>query len=167
MTWSADDEYRTRVLSRRRTVLQLRHPGAAYGPVALILMYAAGLIATLWGATGFAGAGSAIAGALTLPVGVATAVAALAVGGRLQRHEESSPAAVIVRIALVWAVFGAVWALGSSGPELLGSGGQGFGVIGAEAAEAGLVALAGALVGACGGVAGGAAATLLCVERRS
>lgn len=167
MTWSADEEYRTRVLSRRgAAALRLRHPAFAYGPAALVLMYTAGLMTTVWAAAGFADMAQ-IAGALTLPAGAATAVAAMAVGSRLRQREARSAQGLIFRVAAVWALFGAVWALGQAGPSILASAGEGFARIGAELFDAGLAALAGALVGGVGGLAGGAAATLLCVERQA
>jgi len=166
MTWSADDEYRTRVLARRGSVLRLRHPGAAFGFVAGVLLFAAGLTAAFWGATGFAGAESTRAVALALPAAVATAIAMLAIGGRLHRHEETCVGSIVVRVALIWALFGAVWVLGAAGPGIAAGAGQGFAPIAAALIEAGRDGVGGALVGAFGGAFGAVAATLLCIERR-
>ena len=167
MTWSADEEYRTRVMSRRGTALKLRHPEVAYGPAALVLLYAVGLIAVLWAVTGFASIDGAGASALALPAGAATLFTALGVGGRLRRYRERSAGDMVVRVAMVWAFFGAAWPLLQFLTEILAhhGGGHDFTNLAGVFGPAGLRIAAGALVGAIGGVAGGAAATFLCVER--
>lgn len=167
MTWSADDEYRTQVLARRAGVLMLRHPGLAFGPVAVIIMFTAGLAGTVWAATGFAGAEATRAAALTLPAAVATAIAMLAIGGRLHRLEETSVGSIVLRVTTIWALFGAVWALGAAGPAVAASAGESFARIAAALAAAGAEGVGGALVGAFGGAIGATCATVLCVQRRT
>ncbi len=166
MAWSADDEYRTRVLSRRHAVVQLRHPGVAYGPAALVLMYATGLIAVLTAATSFSSVDGAAASALVLPAGAATAATALGIGLKLRRYEENSLTAIIVRAGLIWAFFGAAWPLMHVASDILSiSSGGDFHHLATVLRATGLQMLAGASVGGIGGLAGGAAATFLCVER--
>ena len=168
MTWSADDEYRTRVLSRRRAVVRLRHPGAAYGPAALVLMYSAGLFAVMSAVTGFSGIDATMASALAMPAAAATIATALGVGLRLRRYEETSVVALIFRVGVIWALFGAAWPMMHFTTDILVTPVNGdFRQLTAMLTSAGGQALAGASVGAIGGLAGGAAASLVCIERAS
>lgn len=163
MTWSADDEYRTRVLSRDRVVLMLRHPGLAYGAAALVLMYAGGLVA----ATSAAELAGADAATLLAPAAGATAACALFVGSRLLRHEDSDASAVVSRSALVWAIMGAGWALMLAAPEIVENAAGSFSRLGEGLIASVFHAVAGALVGGLGGIVGATAAVLLCIERRA
>ena len=166
MAWSADDDYRTRVMSRRGAVLKLRDPEIVYAPAALVLLYAVGLIAAQWTATGFSSPGGAEA--LALSAGAAAAMTALDVGARLRRHCERGSGAVAVRVALIWAVVGAAWPLFGVLADLIarGPGHHSVADLVALSGALGQRALAGAAVGAIGGIAGAAAAIVLCVERR-
>ena len=165
MAWSADNDYRTRVMSRRRSTVQLRHPAAGYGLSALVLLYAIGFVTTLWLASGFSAVDDA--NALLAPAGVATVATALGVGLRLLRYEESSAASIVLRVGMIWAAIGAAWQLWLTAVELFAAPMHAIGLPQlASAAVALLMHTAGsAFVGGAGGIAGGAAATFLCVER--
>jgi hypothetical protein len=165
MTWSADDEYRTRILARGRAILALRQPAAAYGVAAMGLMYAAGLLAAASGAAALEGVEAA--GALIVPAGAATAAAALYAGPRLLRHEEKTSGTLVSRSALAWAIVGAAWAVVLAAPDVLEHAGHSFADLGKALAEIAAQGLAGALVGFLGGLAGGAAAAIICLERRA
>lgn len=165
MAWSADNEYRTRVMARGRAVVQLRHPSVAYGLVGLTLLYALGLAAVFWMAMGFAD--GLTMNALAAPVAVATLATALAIGFRLHRHDESSATSVVVRVGVIWALVGAVWPAVLTGMDLfVGPAQDGdFAHLASSASSLAMEALVGAAIGAIGGIAGGAAAAFLCVER--
>lgn len=166
MALSWDEDYRSRrPLRRGGRLLVLREPALASGVAALVIMYAMGLIAVLWAVTGFARVEVTAATALALPVGAATAATALAVGTRLRRYEEKTRYGLLLKVAAVWAFFGAAWptihlvsdaAVGGMGGDGLAGWAQIFAV------QAG----AGAVVGMIGGLAGGLAALALCIESR-
>lgn len=167
MAWSADNEYRTRVMSRRRSVVQLRRPALAYGPAALILMYATGLLTVFWFATGFSSVDGTSAGDLAWPTGIAVALTALGVGLPLLRYEASSVTAMVGRIGMIWACVGAAWPVLLMGIDLMAAPAHNAGLARLASAFAGVTtpAFGGGVIGGLGGLVGGAIATLLCVER--
>ena len=167
MAWSADNEYRTRVMSRPRSVAQLRNPAMAYGPAALLFMYATGLVTVSWFATGFAHVDASTAGVLEWPTAVAVALTALGVGLPLLRFEESSATAIIGRIGVIWACVGAAWPVLLMGIDLVSAPAHNASLARVASAFIGVAmqALGGGLIGGLGGLVGGAVATLLCVER--
>lgn len=167
MAWSADEEYRTRVMSRRGVVLMVREPATVYGPAAMALLWAIGLMAALWAAGGFSRMDSQAAMALAVPTGAATVATALSVGARLARQQESSVLALVLRVGLVWAFFGAAWAVFTMIDFVGGQAGVSFRHLSGELEGLAMQAAAGAGVGLFAGIVGGAIATMLCVDRRA
>lgn len=165
MAWSADDEYRTRSVARTRTVLKLRDPSPAYGPAAVVLLYATGLMGAVMAVHGFADPATIDTGALAIPAGVAAAGTAMIVGGRLRQYEERSFAGLVVRTMMIWAFFGLAWtflqaAMGAAISPAGSLAGLREILVGASQQM-----IAGAFIGAVGGLCGGVAAAALCVEK--
>lgn len=169
MALSWDDEYRSRrILRRGGPLVILREPAIASGLAALVIMYAAGLMAVLWAVTGFGQVDVTAATALALPVGAATAATALAIGTRLRRYQETTRLGVMVKVVAVWAFFGFAWPTIHLLADFFAEPphAPGFDGMIAVARSIGMQGGAGAIVGAIGGLAGGAAALALCVESR-
>jgi membrane associated rhomboid family serine protease len=166
MTLSIDQDFSPRVkVRRRRSVLRLRQPEAAYAPAAVVLLYAAGLIGMLFAMTGLAGAEATSAGMLAGPAMVATALTAFILGARLRRFKERDQMALVLRVTSIWCVFGAAWPLLQIVPAMA------YGDV-ANAPQfletlrsMTLDAVAGGVAGAVGGICGGAASVALCIEK--
>lgn len=156
------------MLRRSGPLLMLREPALAYGPAALVMLYAVGLMAVLWAVTGFARIDAAAATALALPAGAATAATALAVGTRLRRYQETTRYGLVLKVMGVWAFFGAAWPIIHLIGDIIGGPAHAntfdglFGLARTFAMQAG----AGAVVGAIGGLAGALAGIAFCVEAR-
>jgi hypothetical protein len=167
MSVTVHEEFPARVkVRRRRSVLCLRQPEAASAPAAFVLLFATGLMAMFSTAAGLLGPAAAVtAMSLAAPAGVATVVTALAIGIRLHRLRERRMFSMIVRIAYIWALFGAVWPLLQIIPAMAYGDIVGLGQLFETVAAMTLDLVAGAVAGGVGGVCGGAAAIALCVER--
>ena len=130
-----------------------------------MLLYATGLMGMLITASGLAGEDTTSAGVLAAPAAVATAVTALLIGPRLRHYRERSQTNLMIRIAFVWAFFGAAWPMLQIVPAMtqgdVSTVGLFLGTLRAMAFDV----IAGACAGAVGGFCGGAAAVALCVER--
>ena len=96
-------------MRRRGTRLMLREPVLAYGPAALAILYAVGLMTIMGVAAIVGGADMTSASALSTPAATATIATALAVGTRLRRYDIKTRSSFILQVAGVWAVFGAAW----------------------------------------------------------
>jgi hypothetical protein len=166
VTLTVEEQVVPRVrVRRRRSVLQLRQPEAAYGPVAVGLLFATGLMGMLFAETGLAGAEATSAGVLAVPAGVASLVTAAAIGHRMRRLKERSQTNLVLRVSLIWTFFGAVWPLLQIIPAVTHGDIADVVALGETVAAMGVDALAGAAAGALGGLCGGAAAAALCIER--
>jgi hypothetical protein len=166
MSVAVEEEDRPRVkVRRRRAVLRLRQPELAYGPAALALLYAAGLMGMLAASALMLGEAASGASALSAPAFTASIVTALAIGLRLHRLQERKRLSVGVRTAYIWTFFGGFWPLLQIVPAMIhgdvATFSQFLGTLGALGHEA----IAGAVCGGVGGVCGGAAAMALCMER--
>ncbi len=166
MTLSVDQEFAPRVkVRRRRSVLRLRQPELAYAPASLVLLYATGLMGMLVAASGLAGEDATTAGVLATPAAVATAVTALLIGPRLRRYRERNQTNVVLRIAFVWAFFGAAWPMLQIIPAMTHGDVSTFGLFMGTIRAMAFDVIVGASTGAIGGLCGGAAAVAVCVER--
>jgi len=156
-TSSWDDEYTSRRMRRRGGRLMLREPLMAYGPAALAVLYAVGLMAVMGVMALFAEMDLTAASGLSTPVATATVATALAVGARLRRYDIKSRTSFILQVATVWAIFGAAWPMIHAVSDSLNQ----RALIGMPEA---VIMGAGAVIGAIGGAVGAAAAMALCLE---
>lgn len=137
--------------------LTLRAPKAAFAFLGVALLFAIGVSASVWAASGFTGFSWLSARTLALPVGVAAALAALNLRARLKRGAIRTHWDAIWRALSAFAAMGAAWPL-SFGLSALLQGETGL------ALSMALGAIPGALIGAGAGLIGGAAAAYACLE---
>jgi hypothetical protein len=140
-------------------MLMLRAPSSAYGLAGLVALYSVGLSTLVWVVSGFARFDLAVAAALALPAGAATAATALAVGTRLRAYRIKTRAICLAAVGGVWAFFGAAW------PTV-----QAFEAVTVDGARVAVQAVLmqaalGAGIGAMGGVIGAVAAMIICIKR--